>query len=76
MTEATSPAAQGRAAPRKCAGSALPVLLTNEDTERFIYEADLSGFEPMQFEFAPKDGRVNMRLPCDLLATVKTRARR
>ena len=45
----------------------LPALLTDEDAERFIDEADLSeydlsGFRPMHFEFAPKDGRVNIRL--------------
>lgn len=58
----------------------LPVLLTDEEAERFIETADLStydlsGFKPMQFEFAPKDERVNMRLPRDLLAAVKAQAK-
>ena len=59
----------------------LPALLTDEAAERFVDEADLSeydlsGFKPMRFEFAPKDGRVNMRLPRDLLAAVKRQAER
>lgn len=58
----------------------LPVLLTDEDAERFIdtadlSEFDLSGFKPMRFEFAPKDERVNMRLPRELLAAVKAQAK-
>lgn len=44
--------------------------------EADLSEYDLSGFRPMHFEFAPKDGRVNMRLPCDLLAAVKAQAKR
>ena len=58
----------------------LPVLLTDEDTERFIdtadlSEFDLSGFKPMRFQLAPKDERVNMRLPRELLAAVKAQAK-
>jgi predicted DNA binding CopG/RHH family protein len=58
----------------------LPVLLTDEDAQRFIATADLSdydlsGFKPMRFEFAKKDERINMRLPRDLLAAVKTQAK-
>jgi predicted DNA binding CopG/RHH family protein len=60
---------------------AMPALLTDEDAERFIETADLSeydlsAFKPMRFEFAKKDGRVNMRLPRDLLAAVKAQAKR
>lgn len=52
-----------------------------EEAERFIdtadlSEYDLSGFRPMRFEVAPKDGRVNMRLPGELLAAVKAQASR
>lgn len=59
----------------------LPVLLTEEEAERFVKEADLSehdlsGFKPMGLEFAPKNGRVNMRLPRDLRAAVKKEAQR
>jgi predicted DNA binding CopG/RHH family protein len=57
----------------------LPVLLTDEDAERFVDEADLSeydlsGFKPMTFELIKKDARVNMRLPQLLLAKIKSRA--
>ena len=59
------------------AGShALYALLTDEEAERFVAEADLSGFKLMRFEFASRDGRVNIRLPRDLLAAAKKRAER
>ena len=59
----------------------MPALLTDEEAERFVETADLSeydlsGFRPMRFEFAPKDERVNMRLPRELLAAVKAQAQR
>jgi predicted DNA binding CopG/RHH family protein len=46
----------------------LPVLLTDEEAERFVDEADLSeydlsGFKPMTFEFAKKEARMEVRLP-------------
>lgn len=58
----------------------MPVLRTDEEAERFVAEADLteydlSGFRPVHFEFAPKDQRVNMRLPGELLAAVKAKAK-
>ena len=57
----------------------LPVLLTDEDAERFVDEADLSeydlsGFKPMKFELRRKDAHVNMRLPQPLLEKIKQRA--
>jgi predicted DNA binding CopG/RHH family protein len=57
----------------------LPVLLTDEDAERFVDEADLSeydlsGFKLMKFELIKKDARVNMRLPQPLLEKIKQRA--
>lgn len=57
----------------------LPVLLTDEDAERFVDEADLSeydlsGFKPMHFELVKKDARVNMRLPQSLLARIRGEA--
>lgn len=57
-----------------------PVLRSDEEAERFIETADLSEYDfgemvPMHFEFARKDERVNMRLPADLLAAVKARAK-
>ena len=55
-----------------------PVLLTDEEAERFVAEADLTEYdfgEMVPFEFTPKDQRVNMRLPGDLLAAVKAKAK-
>ncbi|GAB4181725.1 MAG: CopG family antitoxin [Thalassobaculales bacterium] len=59
----------------------LPDLESDAAAERFVAEADLSeydlsGFRPVQFEFAPKEARVNMRLPAGLLALVKEVAAR
>ncbi len=56
-----------------------PPLLTDEEAERFVDEADLSeydfsGFKPMHFEFEKKEARVNMRLPQGQLDTVKLEA--
>ena len=55
-----------------------PVLLTDEDAERFVAEDDLTEYdfgEMVPFEFTPKDRRVNMRLPGELLAAVKEKAK-
>ena len=57
-----------------------PPLRTDEEAERFVAEADLTEYDfskmvPMHFEFAKKDERVNMRLPSDLLAAVKAKAK-
>jgi predicted DNA binding CopG/RHH family protein len=54
-------------------------LKTNEAAEQFVATADLtkydlSGMVPVRFEFMPKTERVNMRLPEDLLNSVKDRA--
>lgn len=59
----------------------MPVLMTDEEAERFVdtadlSEYDLSGFKPMRFEFEPKAARVNMRLPQPLLDAVKEQAKR
>jgi predicted DNA binding CopG/RHH family protein len=56
-----------------------PPLKTNEAAEQFVATADLtkydlSGMVPVRFEFMPKTERVNMRLPEDLLNSVKDRA--
>lgn len=58
----------------------MPVLKSDEEAERFVDTADLtqydlSTFKPMQFEFERKDARVNMRLPEQLLAALKERAK-
>lgn len=59
----------------------LPVLKTDEAAERFVATADLSRFDlskmvPVRFEFMPKTERINMRLPQELLNSVKDRAAR
>ena len=56
----------------------VPTMAADEQAEQFL-EQDLSDldvrqFKPMQFEIAPKDAALNMRLPAPLLAAVKARA--
>jgi predicted DNA binding CopG/RHH family protein len=58
----------------------VPRLRSDPEAERFL-QRDLSGLDfgkmkIMQFEFAPKSERVNMRLPKPLLDAVKARAKR
>lgn len=57
----------------------LPSLDSDKAAEVFVEGADLtrydlSGMRPVQFEFARKEARVNMRLPGELLAAVKAAA--
>jgi predicted DNA binding CopG/RHH family protein len=57
----------------------LPRLESHAQAERFVAEGDLtrydlSALEPTRFEFAPKEARVNMRLPGKLLKAVKLAA--
>jgi len=59
---------------------AMPSLQTDEDAEQFVESADLSeydlsGFAPVKFEFEPKTAALNMRLPQNLLAAVKIKAK-
>ncbi|MDR2726515.1 MAG: BrnA antitoxin family protein [Deltaproteobacteria bacterium] len=58
----------------------LPSLKSDADAAAFVASADLSeydlsGFAPVQFEFEPKTAVLNMRLPHNLLAAVKIRAK-
>ena len=58
-----------------------PVLKTDEAAEQFVATADLTKYDlsemvPVRFEFMPKTERINMRLPEDLLNSVKDRAAR
>jgi predicted DNA binding CopG/RHH family protein len=57
----------------------VPVLLTDEEAEAFLdqdlSDLDFSQFKPVQFEFAAKDERINMRLPSSLLSAVKAKAK-
>ena len=57
----------------------LPRLRTDKEAEDFVAHADLTQYDlsvmrTVQFEFAPKAARVNMRLPANLLKAVKTTA--
>jgi predicted DNA binding CopG/RHH family protein len=57
----------------------LPRLRSDKAAENFVATADLtafdlSGFKPVQFEFAPKAARINMRLSNDLLKAIKVKA--
>ena len=59
----------------------LPRLKTDQAAERFVVDADLTQFnlaamKPARFEFAPKEARINMRVPGELLAAVKRAAKR
>lgn len=58
----------------------MPSLKSDADAAAFVASADLSeydlsGFAPVQFEFEPKTAVLNMRLPHNLLAAVKIRAK-
>jgi predicted DNA binding CopG/RHH family protein len=57
----------------------LPHRTTDADAERFVDEAELSGFDlsafrSHSFEFAPKTKQVNMRFSENLLSAVKQAA--
>lgn len=57
----------------------MPSLTSDESAEQFVENADLSefdltGFKPMHFEFEPKSAALNMRLPKNLLDTIKRKA--
>jgi len=59
----------------------LPRLRTDRRAEDFVASADLTqydltGMRTVQFEFAPKAARINMRLPEELLKAVKNSAER
>jgi predicted DNA binding CopG/RHH family protein len=58
---------------------AMPQLKSDEEAERFVETADLSeydlsGFSPVQFEFATKTAVLNIRLPQNLLVALKDKA--
>ena len=59
----------------------LPTIRSDRQAARFVADADLSGYDlsamqPLRFEFARKEARVNMRLPSELLEAVKEAAQR
>jgi predicted DNA binding CopG/RHH family protein len=58
----------------------LPVFKTDKQAEAFVDSADLtqydlSGGQPVRFEFEKKGARINMRVPETLLNAVKHRAK-
>lgn len=59
----------------------LPTLASDDEAEAFVSAADLTDYDlsamrRVQFEFQPKDERLNMRLPKPLLDAVKSSAAR
>jgi predicted DNA binding CopG/RHH family protein len=57
----------------------IPDFKSDAEAEAFVDTADLSqfdltGFKPVRFEFQPKDERINMRLPANLLQAVRRKA--
>lgn len=59
----------------------LPKLKSDRSAEQFVSDADLTYFDlsemaTMKFEFSPKEARINMRLPGELLEAVKRAAKR
>jgi predicted DNA binding CopG/RHH family protein len=59
----------------------LPRLKSDAEAVRFVADSDLtqyalSALKPTRFEFAPKEARINMRLPGELLSAVKRAAKR
>jgi predicted DNA binding CopG/RHH family protein len=57
----------------------VPQLKTDEQAEKFLAgdlsKLDFSQFKTVRFEFEKKDEQVNMRIPKQLLAEVKARAK-
>jgi predicted DNA binding CopG/RHH family protein len=58
-----------------------PDFKTDAEAEKFVASADLSDYDlsdmtPMRFELRRKDTSVSLRLPHQLLAAVRDRARR
>ena len=57
----------------------VPKMTTDEEAEKFL-DQDLSDlgyseFKPAPFEFGVKDAQINMRIPSNLLAAVKEKAK-
>lgn len=58
----------------------VPRLRSDEEAEAFLdqdlSDLDFSQFKPARFEFEPKTGRINMRLPESLVKTLKEHAKK
>ncbi len=58
----------------------LPILKTDAEAEKFVdtadlSEYDLSGFKKIHFEIKPKNADISLKLPAELLAAVKIKAK-
>lgn len=65
---------------KKRALKTMPSLKSDEEAEQFVDSADLSEYDlsefaSVKFEFEPKTAALNMRLPHNLLAAVKIKAK-
>ncbi len=59
----------------------LPIAKTDAQAASLVERADLTEYDlskmrPLRFEFAPKEARINMRLPTKLLTAIKAAAAR
>jgi predicted DNA binding CopG/RHH family protein len=56
----------------------VPIMTTDAEAEAFLNQdlsnLDFSQFRPMTWETAPKDARINMRVPGALMAALKAKA--
>ena len=56
----------------------VPVMTTDAEAEAFLdqdlSDLDFSQFKPISWETAPKDARINMRVPGALMAALKAKA--
>jgi predicted DNA binding CopG/RHH family protein len=88
-SDLSAPSAPGSCTPRRSniikrkakTRAKLPRLKTDSQAEQFVANSDLTQFDlsapkPTRFEFAPKEARINMRLPGELLSAVKRAAKR
>ena len=57
----------------------VPKLRTDKAAETFLAQdlsqLDFSQFQPVRFEFEKKDKQINMRVPAQLLAALKAKAK-
>jgi len=58
----------------------MPPLRSDEEAEDFVAncdltEYDLSGFKPRHYELVKKDSVLNMRVPAELAAGIKAKAK-
>ena len=59
----------------------IPTFQSDEEAEKFVATAnlteyDLSGGTFVQFEFKPKDTAISLKLPAELLAAIKLKAKK